>query len=63
MKTNKLTYQQAMEELESIIEQMENNETPIEQLIANTNRANELIAYCESILFDVKEKIHNKEQE
>jgi exodeoxyribonuclease VII small subunit len=57
MKTTKLTYEQALLELAQIIEQMEDNETPIEQLIASTARANELIAYCEGILFDVKNKL------
>ena len=42
----KETYSQAMERLEKIVSQIDNNELEIDELAVNIKEANEIIAFC-----------------
>ena len=42
----KETYSQAMERLEKIVSQIDNNELEIDELSVKINEANEIIAFC-----------------
>lgn len=42
----KETYSQAMERLEKIVSQIDNNELEIDELAAKIKEANEIIAFC-----------------
>jgi exodeoxyribonuclease VII small subunit len=50
MAKKNLTYQSAMEELEGILEQMEENTVEIDQLSTQVKRASELISFCKNKL-------------
>jgi exodeoxyribonuclease VII small subunit len=56
----KLTYAQALQELEKIIDKMEDNETPLEELVQQTKKAKELIAYCETALQKIGNELDNQ---
>ena len=45
-----LTYQQALDELTSIVSQLENESIPIDELAEKVKRASDLIQYCQSKL-------------
>jgi len=45
-----LTYQQALDELTSIVAQLENESIPIDELAEKVKRASDLIQYCQSKL-------------
>ncbi|MBR5898210.1 MAG: exodeoxyribonuclease VII small subunit [Muribaculaceae bacterium] len=45
-----MSYNQALAELESILQKMQNNECDIDQLAAYTRRASELLGECRSRL-------------
>jgi len=47
---NKLTYQQAIDELTYLVEELENENIPIDDLAAKVKRASDLIQYCQSKL-------------
>lgn len=46
MDTKKLTYSQAIERLEKIVQQIDNNELEIDALSEKIKEANEIIAFC-----------------
>lgn len=56
----KLTYAEALAQLEKIIAEMEDNETPLEKLVSKTKKAKELIAYCETALQQVGNELDNQ---
>ncbi len=56
MSQNKITYNQAMEEIESILEKIENEELDVDILSEKVKRVSELINIC-------KKKLHNTEEE
>ncbi len=56
MAKKKLTYLEAMQELENILAQMEENTLEIDSLADRVKRASELIAFC-------KEQLRTTEQE
>ena len=58
MKTNEsLTYSQAMQELESIVQGLERDQQDIDTLSQRLKRANELLAFCRSRLVEVSDKV------
>lgn len=62
----KETYSQAMNRLEKIVSQIDNNELEIDELAERIKEANEIIAFCESKLTKADqeiEKILAKKQE
>ena len=46
----KETYSQAMERLEKIVSQIDNNELEIDELAVKIKEANEIIAFCSDML-------------
>ncbi len=52
-----LTYQQAIEELETILSKMENNELEIDHLSNQVKRASELISFCKDKLKRTEEDV------
>ena len=58
MKTNEsLTYSQAMQELESIVQGLERDQQDIDTLSQRLKRANELLAFCLGRLVEVSDKV------
>ena len=58
MKTNEsLTYSQAMQELESIVQGLERDQQDIDTLSQRLKRANELLAFCRGRLVEVSDNV------
>ena len=57
MAAKKETYEQAMMNLEQIVSQIEKNELDIDQLSTKLKEANELIAFCKKILYQVDNEV------
>lgn len=51
------SFEQALEQLESMVETMESGQLPLEQLITNYERGAELIAHCETVLDDARKRL------
>ena len=52
MEENKLTYKEAMAEIEDIVTKLENNQLDVDEL-----RVSELIAFCKSKLHETEEEV------
>jgi exodeoxyribonuclease VII small subunit len=52
-----LTFEKALEELESLVARMEDGKLPLEESLAAYQRGAELIKYCESKLSDAQARI------
>lgn len=52
-----LTFEQALENLEAIVEQMEKGDVPLAELIARYEEGNKLLKLCEKRLRDAELKI------
>ncbi|MGQ9846552.1 MAG: exodeoxyribonuclease VII small subunit [Bacteroidales bacterium] len=57
MAKKELTYKSAMEELESIVAQLEKDEVDVDKLPEMINRASELIQFCKSRLIKSQEEV------
>ena len=53
MEENKLTYKEAMAEIEDIVTKLENNQ----RTRSKVNRVSELIAFCKSKLHETEEEV------
>lgn len=66
MSVKKETYSQAMERLEKIVRQIDNNELEIDVLAEKIKEANEIIAFCTEKLTkvdrEVEKLLHEKLQ-
>ena len=66
MSVKKETYSQAMERLEKIVRQIDNNELEIDVLAEKIKEANEIIAFCAEKLTkadrEVEKLLHEKLQ-
>ncbi|BDS06219.1 hypothetical protein NT6N_12590 [Oceaniferula spumae] len=51
------SFEQALEELENMVETMESGQLPLEKLIANYERGAELIGHCETVLDDARKRL------
>ena len=51
------SFEQALEELEVMVETMESGQLPLEKLIANYERGAELIGHCETVLNDARKRL------
>ena len=51
------TFEEALEGLEEIVEAMENEQLPLEDLVAYYEKGSKLMAHCESVLESAKERI------
>jgi len=52
-----MTYEEAIKELEAILEKMDRGELPLDETMKNFQRGIELIAHCEKILASYERKI------
>ena len=52
-----LTFEKAIDELESLVARMEDGKLPLEESLAAYQRGAELIKYCEGRLADVQARI------
>ncbi|MBJ06605.1 MAG: exodeoxyribonuclease VII small subunit [Verrucomicrobiaceae bacterium] len=56
-KSEASTFEQAMGELESLVEAMENDQLPLEELVAHYEKGAGLLSHCEKVLAAAKERI------
>jgi exodeoxyribonuclease VII small subunit len=56
----KLTYQKALQELENLLQQLENQEIPIDQLADKVKYAYELLQYCQQKLKLTEDELQNR---
>lgn len=56
-KNESLTYSQAMQELESIVQGLERDQQDIDTLSQRLKRANELLTFCRGRLVEVSDKV------
>ena len=54
---NKLTYKEAMVEMEEIVAKLEDNQLDVDELSANVKRVSELIVFCKLKLHDTEEEV------
>lgn len=54
MATKKLTYSEAVAEIEQILARLKNEQTDVDKLSAEVKRATELIAQCKARLAEVE---------
>ena len=57
MEENKLTYKEAMAEIEDIVTKLENNQLDVDELSGKVKRVSELIALCKSKLHETEEEV------
>lgn len=55
----KLTYKQAMAEIEQIVALLEENKLDVDELGAKVKRVSQLIAFCKTKLHDTEEEVEN----
>ena len=58
MKNDILTYQQAFEELQQIVSDLEEGEVNVDELSEKVKRATKLIAVCKSKLTETEEDVN-----
>lgn len=56
-KSKKLTYENAMQELQQLTDQLQNDQIGIDQLSEKIKRAKELIEYCRTTLRTTEEDL------
>ena len=54
---NKLTFEQAIEKLEGILKKLENEDTPLDQMVELYEKANKLAGICKSQLKAADQKM------
>jgi exodeoxyribonuclease VII small subunit len=56
-KTDKLSFEAALERLETVVESMESGDVPLAELLAKFEEGNKLLKLCEARLKDAELKI------
>jgi exodeoxyribonuclease VII small subunit len=56
-KNNEPSFEQALEELETMVETMDSGQLPLEKLISNYERGAKLIAHCETVLDNARKRL------
>ena len=51
------TFEEALTQLEEMVDTMESGQLPLEKLIANYERGAELINHCEKVLMDARKRL------
>ncbi|NWK56991.1 exodeoxyribonuclease VII small subunit [Verrucomicrobiaceae bacterium N1E253] len=51
------SFEQALDELETMVETMESGQLPLEQLISHYERGATLITHCEKVLDDARKRL------
>lgn len=59
MEEIKLSYKEAMAEIESIVAKLEDNKLDVDELSEKVKRVSQLIAFCKSKLHDTEEEVEN----
>ena len=59
MEENKLSYKEAMAEIEEIVVKIEDNQLDVDELSSKVKRVSELIAFCKSKLHETEEEVEN----
>jgi exodeoxyribonuclease VII small subunit len=62
-KEAKLSFESALEKLETIVESMETGEVPLADLLAKFEEGNKLLKHCETRLKDAELKIEQLKKE
>lgn len=57
MEENKLSYKNAMAEIEDIVAKLEDNQLDVDELSGKVKRVSELIAYCKAKLHETEEEV------
>ena len=57
MEENKLSYKEAMAEIEEIVVKLEDNQLDVDELSSKVKRVSELIAFCKSKLHETEEEV------
>lgn len=55
----KLSYKEAMAEIEQILASLEENKLDVDELGTEVKRVSELIAFCKAKLHDTEEEVEN----
>lgn len=63
MASKDLSYHKAMDELESIVKKIEQNEPDVDELNTMVNRAVELVKYCKTKLKTTEDQINENLEE
>lgn len=59
MMEEKLSYKEAMAEIENIVSMLEENKLDVDELSEKVKRVSQLIAFCKSKLHDTEEEVEN----
>lgn len=51
------SFEQALEQLEALVEAMENEQLPLEQLVASYEQGSKLLGHCQRVLGSARERI------
>jgi exodeoxyribonuclease VII small subunit len=54
---NSPSFEEALEELDAMVETMESGQLPLEKLISSYERGAELISHCESVLGNARKRL------
>ncbi len=57
MEEKKMSYKEAMAEIESIVAKLEDNQLDVDELSGRVKRVSELIAFCKSKLHETEEEV------
>ena len=60
-RSENLTYEEALSELEQILEALRGEQVSMDELVTRNERAAQLIAYCRGKLRDIEAKLAHKE--
>lgn len=63
MTKKKLTYTEAMAEIEQILGRLKSEQIDVDTLAAEIKRANELIAWCKGRLYEVEQAVNSELEE
>lgn len=55
----KLSYKEAIAEIENIVSMLEENKLDVDELSEKVKRVSQLIAFCKSKLHDTEEEVEN----
>jgi exodeoxyribonuclease VII small subunit len=59
MEKKKLTYKEAVAEIEEILEKLENEELDVDELAAKVKRVSQLLKFCKDKLSGTEKEIQN----
>lgn len=57
--TEKLSYTEAISELESIVSEIEQDDIPVDELLEKVKRSSELLAFCKEKLVKTEDEVQH----